>query len=106
MVARSRARYLAPIALIATITATYLVVHASLGSKHSTTTTTKHQVVLPTQTARAKASQQPSTYTVKSGDSLSSISVKTGIPVATLEALNPGIDPNALQTGQKLTLHR
>jgi LysM repeat protein len=104
MVARSRARYLAPIALVATITATYLVVHASLGSKHSTTTA--HQLVLPTQTARAKAARQPSVYVVKSGDSLSSISVKTGIPVATLEALNPGIDPNALQTGQKLTLRK
>jgi LysM repeat protein len=43
---------------------------------------------------------------VQAGDSLSSISAKTGISVADLESLNPGIDPNALQTGQRLILHR
>jgi LysM repeat protein len=43
---------------------------------------------------------------VKPGDSLSAISVKTHVSVATLEALNPGIDPNALQTGQRLTLRK
>ncbi len=45
-------------------------------------------------------------YVVKSGDSLSAISAKTGVAVATLESLNPGVDPNALQTGQRLTLRK
>jgi LysM repeat protein len=104
MVARNRARYLAPIALVAAITVTYLVVHGSINKTHSRT---RSSVVLPTRTARTRTTtKHPTVYVVKSGDSLSTISVKTGVSVATLEALNPGIDPNALQTGQRLTLRK
>jgi LysM repeat protein len=104
MVARNRARYLAPIALAAVIAATYLVVHGSLSKAHSQT---QPRVVLPTRPARTATTKKAATiYIVKPGDSLSAISVKTHVPVATLEALNPGIDPNALQTGQRLTLRK
>jgi len=103
MATRSRARYLAPIALAATITATYFVVHAGLDRKTSTTRT---QVVLPRQTTKHKRVTQASSYTVRAGDTLSQISVKTGVSVPTLETLNPGINPNALQTGQRLKLRR
>jgi LysM repeat protein len=105
MVARSRARYLAPIALAATIIATYFVVHNSLGSKHSTTSA-QQRVVQTTRSSHTRTAKPPTIYVVKPGDSLSAISVKTRIPVATLEALNPGVDPNALQTGQRLTLRK
>jgi LysM repeat protein len=106
MAARSRARYLAPIALVASIAVTYLVVHDSLKSKHASTTS--HSVVLParTTTGGKKPAHRSGVYVVKSGDSLSVISARTGVPVATLESLNPGIDPNALQTGQRLTLRK
>src|SRR5947209_3235302 len=104
MVARNRARYLAPIALIAAVTAAYLVVHGSLPSAHSTT---HPRVVLPTKTTRGiRPKPAPTVYVVQAGDSLSSISDKTGISVAELEALNPGIDPNALQTGHRLILRK
>ena len=102
MVARNRARYLAPIALVATITVTYFVVHGSLSSKHSTTSAQQH-VVQTTRTAHTGTAKPPSVYVVKSGDSLSAISAKTGISVATLEELNQSIDPNALQTGHRMT---
>ncbi len=106
MVARNRARYLAPIALVATISATYLVVHGSLSTKHSTTTT-RTRVVLPTHTSsHSKAGPPPNVYVVQGGDNLSTIAVKTKVPLATLEALNPGVDPNALQAGQRLTLRK
>jgi LysM repeat protein len=96
---------LAPIALAATITATYLVVHAALNDRKSTP---QQQVVRtsatsPTQARRGRGS---STYRVKSGDTLSNISAKTGVPLPTLETLNPNINPNALQTGQRLRLRR
>ena len=103
MAARNRARYLAPIALAAAITATYVVVHAGLGAKSSSS---HSQVVLPRQTTTRKPVRHASVYTVRSGDTLSQISVKTGVSVPTLEALNPGINPNALQTGQRLKLRR
>ncbi|MEX0745395.1 MAG: LysM domain-containing protein [Phycisphaeraceae bacterium] len=43
-------------------------------------------------------------YTVKSGDNLQLISQKTGVPVAQLQSLNPDLDPQALQTGQRIKL--
>jgi LysM repeat protein len=104
MVARNRARYLAPIALVAAIAATYVVVHGSL---KTTTSKTQPHVILPTRPVRTGTTRKPTNvYVVKPGDSLSAISAKTGISVATIESLNPGIDPNALQTGQRLTLRK
>jgi LysM repeat protein len=99
-------RFLAPIALVATVAATYFVVHDSLRSKHSSTPS--HRVVLPTTHAAhsKKPVRQSNVYVVKSGDSLSAISAKSGVPVATLESLNPRVDPNALQAGQRLTLRK
>ena len=46
----------------------------------------------------------PKKYRVRSGDTLSSISEKTGIPMATIEERNPEIDPQALIEGQTLRL--
>lgn len=104
------ARFLAPIALIAAVLVTYFVVHDSLKSKPSKTTTA---VTTATTTRSSTVPGKPAphhgpgnVYVVKPGDSLSVISAKTGIPVATLEALNPRADPNALQTGERLTLRK
>jgi len=101
MVARNPGRYLAPIALAAVIAAIVLVVQGGLG-------TTQHHAALPRSAPRAVVSRHAHAiktfYVVQSGDSLSVISVKTGITVATLESLNPGVNPNALQTGQRLRL--
>ena len=100
--ARKRARYLAPLALIAVIVATLLVVRSGVESK-------RDAAALPPTTTLSLVHHQPSHkrfYVVRAGDTLSTIAVKTGISVSTLEALNPQADPNALQTGQRLRLHR
>jgi hypothetical protein len=103
MVARNRGRYLAPIALAAVIAAIVLVVQGGLG-------TTQHRAPPPRAARRAVVSHHAAAittfYVVKSGDSLSVISVRTGVSVPTLESLNPGVNPNALQTGQRLRLRR
>jgi LysM repeat protein len=44
------------------------------------------------------------TYTVESGDTLTAIAHKTGIPVADIQALNPEVDPQILIAGQTLKL--
>jgi LysM repeat protein len=44
------------------------------------------------------------TYTIKPGDTLGAIAIKTGVSVTTLEDLNPGLDPQGLVAGQKLKL--
>ncbi|MDX6606319.1 MAG: LysM domain [Solirubrobacterales bacterium] len=43
-------------------------------------------------------------WIVHAGDTLGGISVKTGIDVPTLQALNPNLDPQALLQGQRIAL--
>ena len=102
MAARNRARYVAPIALAATITATYLVVHAALTPKRSG----GQAHAVQRRSVRNTSVVSANFYTVQAGDSLSTIAGKTGVPLSTLEQLNPTIDPNSLQTGQRLRLRR
>lgn len=45
-----------------------------------------------------------STYTIKPGDTLYEIAKKEGTSVEALKEANPGIDPKALQVGQKIKL--
>ncbi len=103
MVARNRARYLAPIALAATIAATVLVVRGAVSQGHPAAS--PGLAVTAARTSRAPK-RLPLFYVVKSGDSMTSIAAKTGVPLGTIQALNPSVDPNTLQTGQKLRLRR
>jgi LysM repeat protein len=100
MVGRSRARYLAPIALAVVIAGTYFIVHAGLASKPASHAQSPKRHPARGKYAHAKV------YVVQPGDSLTSIATKTGIAVTQLEAMNPRIDPNSLQTGQRLRLRR
>src|SRR5947209_2416330 len=101
MVRRSRARYLAPIALAAVIAGAYVVIHAGLSKKHPTAQA--HHAGRHRGRGRYARARF---YVVQPGDSLTSIATKTGIAVTSLEALNPNIDPNSLQTAQRLRLRR
>jgi hypothetical protein len=95
-------RYLAPLAIAATLTATYFVVHASLSNKHPAT----HSHVGGKATKRRGRLARARFYVVQQGDTLSGISSRSGVPVPTLQTLNPNLNPNALQTGQRLRLRR
>lgn len=44
-------------------------------------------------------------WIVRPGDTLGAISLKTGIDVTTLQALNPDVDPQTLIEGQRIALH-
>ncbi len=46
----------------------------------------------------------PKSYVVQSGDTLTSIARETGVPVAVIVQLNPGVDPQILISGEKLKL--
>ena len=102
---RSRlTRWAAPIAFLAVITIGALVVRAGLrqgGHHHATTTTTTVTSTTKKHGHHSKG-QVAQTYTVVSGDTLASIAAKTGTTVDMLKKLNPGIDPTALQVGQKI----
>jgi LysM repeat protein len=104
MVRRSRGRYLAPIALAAAVTGTYVVVHNGL--THKSSTPPSHVFNQPL-AKRHVRSVRTKFYVVKPGDTLSSISQKTGVSIQTIQALNRGLlDPNSLQTAQRLRLRR
>jgi LysM repeat protein len=103
MGARNPARYVAPIALIATIIATYMIVHHGLAAKSSTTVSVPavvNSAVAHREFAKAKV------YVVRPGDSLSVIAARTGVRLSILESLNPRVKPAALQAGQRLKLRK
>jgi LysM repeat protein len=102
MVTRNRGRYLAPIAIVVVIAVAILIAQAELGSKHHA----RPRAANISKLARHPGSKPATFYLVKEGDSFSSISVKTHVPVPTLESLNPGIDPGALRSGQRLRLRQ
>jgi peptidoglycan endopeptidase LytE len=104
IVSGNAARLVAPVALIAAIIATVLVVEGALGSHKARLTTASTASATTVHSRRRGGSRR--FYTVRPGDSLSSIAAKTGVPVASLEALNPSVNPSALQVGQRLRLRR
>jgi LysM repeat protein len=105
---RNPARYVAPLALAAAVTATYLVVHHALIGKHSsTTTTTAHTTsTLAHHGHSGSAASKAPFYVVKPGDSLLGIAAETGVSITAIEALNPHLNPNTLQPSQRIRLRR
>src|SRR3954470_16123015 len=103
---KSPARVLAPLALaVCTVAFLYVVMSSGSGdeggggsSSAQHTSTSKR-----TQTTTSPNSAK-STYTVRTGDTLGGIAAKTGVSVEKLQELNPGLDPQALVSGQKIKL--
>jgi LysM repeat protein len=106
MVGKS-ARFLAPVALAAVAVGVYLIVESTVVHDHTTVTHNTNSTIVRTRHPRHK-SAKPRVYVVKSGDTLSAIAGKTGVPLARLTALNPAVSapPYSLQTGQRLRLRR
>ena len=99
---RNPTRLTAPLALLAAAVAVAVVVAASAGTSSAPSTPAATRTVA-TQSAR-HARSPPRSYVVKAGDTLSVISARTGVSLAEIQRLNPGVDPQALQTGQRLKL--
>lgn len=107
MAGRSPARFLAPLALVAFTVALFVIV---TGSNDTGTDSGPNR----TSETRPAASPQGTTegrrvrrrYTVKPGDTPSSIAEKTGVPLADILRLNPDLDPQALSPGQRLKLRQ
>jgi LysM repeat protein len=109
---RSLGRWLAPLALITCVVAVYAVVDNTLLKDDSASTsgndsTQKAKPTTTTSTGKAaKTRKRRRAYIVKSGDTLSAISVKTGVSLATIKRLNPKIDADTLHAGQRVRLSR
>lgn len=102
MAAQNPVRFVAPLALIAALLSVVVVVQASRpGSAGSSTAT--ETVGRPTPTARRRGKRRKA-YVVRSGDTLTMIAERVGLPLEQLERLNPDLDAQALRVGQRLRL--
>jgi LysM repeat protein len=105
---RNPARYLAPLAIAAVAAASYVIVHHALMHKHTSasasivqsTTTSGHSKTSHRISSKAKF------YFVRPNDTMSKIATRTGVSLATLELLNPNVNPDALHPQQRLRLRR
>ena len=100
------ARILALVALAAAIVAVVVIakntdLHSDSG-KGGAQKSQPHKQKQQQKKKRTKAK----TYEVQSGDTLTSIAHKTGVPVAELQALNPEVDPQILVAGEVLKLQK
>ena len=106
MFAPSPARFLAPLTLTVVIVAIILIVGSAGGgggsSNSSGKTGSQTQTTGKGKGKRANAPRK--TYTVKAGDTLAQIALNTGVTSDRLLILNPALDPNAIQVGQKVKL--
>ena len=101
-------RFVAPLAIAAFVIA-FIIVLSNSGAGSSSgggSTTTRSTSTSSTTTTSGKrsGSAHRRTYTVRAGDTLGAIAIKTGVSVTSLEDLNPGLDPQGLVAGQKLKL--
>lgn len=113
MSGRSPARLLAPAALVATFLALFIVLGTGGGGEDETpvdsggnqpAATTPSSKSSKSSSSKKTSSSSSKRYTVKPGDTPSSIAEEAGIPLERLLELNPDIDPQALSPGQKLKL--
>jgi LysM repeat protein len=110
MAGRSPARFLAPLALVAVVIALIVVVNGSRndsggGSTPNQTSTTRPNAT-PTSDGGKRQRKGPRRYTVKPGDTPSSIADKTGIPLEQILQLNPNLDPQTLSPGERIRLRQ
>lgn len=99
---------MAPIALAAVALGVYLIVHSTLVHHDSAATSTTTTRTTENRPQQHHHGHLPVFYIVRSGDTLSSIAARAGVPLAQLTALNPSVAPPSynLQTGQRLRLRR
>ncbi len=76
-------RYVAPAAFLLAATIAILLIRSGLQSG---------------------TSRRPRFWTVEAGDTFGVISTKSGVPVATIQQLNPNVKSTSLFIGQKLRL--
>lgn len=95
------ARLVAALALLGAALVVVVVIAAAMGGDDSSSRDGNGK---PQAQKEKKQRTKAKTYTVESGDTLTAIAHKTGVPVAEILALNPEVDPQILIAGQTLQL--
>ena len=106
MARRSPARLLAPLALVAFVIALLVVINSSgvdggsSGASRSSPAATK----TATPAKKKGARKQRRTYVVKPGDTPSSIAEKVNVPLSQIQELNPKLDDQTLNVGDRIKI--
>lgn len=95
------ARLVAALALMVAVLIVVVVVAGAMSGDDSSSPDRNGK---PQAQKEKKQRTKAKTYTVESGDTLTAIAQKTGVPVAEILALNPEVDPQILIAGQTLQL--
>ena len=110
MAARSPARFLAPLALVGFVVALLLIVSHGTSDNGSggdgTRSGQEQSASSPAASPTPRKSKGPRFYTIKAGDTPSSIAEKSGVALTTIEQLNPDLDPQTLTVGTRVKLRR
>jgi LysM repeat protein len=105
MAGRSPVRYLAPLALLGFVFALFMVVQSSQTSSDGSGSRNRATDARPTATPTPERRGRRR-YRVKEGDTPSSIAEKTGVPLEDILRLNPDLDPQTIQPGQRIRLRQ
>lgn len=107
-------RYVAPAAFLLAATVGILLIRSGLQAGTSTPRPTSTVVTAPhktvstsTNASSGRTTTTTSTarfWTVQAGDTFGVISTKSGVPIATIQQLNPNVKSTSLFIGQKLRL--
>jgi LysM repeat protein len=107
-------RYAAPAAFLLAATIAIVLIHSGLeaggdAAKAPVTVPTTPRKLIATTTALTTTTtkSKPSggrLWTVQAGDTFGVISSKSGVPVATIEQLNPAVKSTSLFIGEKIRL--
>jgi LysM repeat protein len=108
MAGRSPARFLAPLALVAFVIALFMVVTSSENQPGDSNAPNQSSgtTATPTPAGGGQKTKGRRRYTVKPGDTPSSIAEKTGVPLDEILRLNPDLDPQTLSPGQRIKLRQ
>jgi LysM repeat protein len=95
------ARIFAALALVGAVLVLVVAVSVAMSGDSSSDKDRSQQ---QSQKEKKRPRVKAKTYTVQTGDTLTSIAHRTGVPVAEILALNPEVDPQILIAGQTLKL--
>ena len=100
-------RYVAPAAFLLAATLAVVLIRSGLESGHTGATTPT--ATAPTTTTKTTRKPKPKAgaaqyWTVQAGDTFGVISSKSGVPVATIEQLNPNVSSTSLFIGEKIRI--
>jgi LysM repeat protein len=100
---RWAARFAAPAAFLAGVTIAVVLVRSGFSNDEAPATTAAVVTTTKTTTtAKKKPKKAPVFATVEAGDTVDQIALDNNTTVERILALNPGLEPNALQVGEKV----